>query len=145
MTPHPYRCETCGRARKLIVPTATGEPFEFWYCPITKKFLHDEFIRDKFMEFALLVGCASHTSAPGTTNISAKSTKLVVDPTSEAAIRASERERVTEWLFQQFKEFTDEKYKFGDDWLADWWIERVGYLRTPEGEAALRRAGGEPK
>ena len=67
MTPtsgkHPQRCETCGRARKQIVPTATGEPFEFWYCPITKKFLHDEFIRDKFMEFALLVGCASHSSA----------------------------------------------------------------------------------
>lgn len=48
-------------------------------------------------------------------------------------------EKATEWLFEQFKQFTNGKYTFGDDWLADWWIERVGYLRTPEGEAELQQ------
>jgi hypothetical protein len=56
----------------------------------------------------------------------------------------NEREQMTEWLFWQFKELTNGEYKFGDDWLADWWIERVGfirslaYLRTPEGEESLQ-------
>jgi hypothetical protein len=57
----------------------------------------------------------------------------------------SEREKVldeaTELLFEQFKKFTNEKYIFGTDLLADWWIERVGYLRTPEGQAELRKQG----
>ena len=59
----------------------------------------------------------------------------------DAAIVRKAREDVldaaTLWLFDQFKQFTNGKYTFGDDWLADWWIERVGYLRTPEGQKEL--------
>jgi hypothetical protein len=66
----------------------------------------------------------------------------------DATIARTATLAVTEWLFKQFKEFTNEKYKFGDDWLADWWIEKVGYLRTDEGIESLRQsttAGADPK
>jgi hypothetical protein len=60
---------------------------------------------------------------------------------SEQEIRERVLDEVTELLFEQFKKFTNEKYIFGTDLLADWWIERVGYLRTPEGQAELRKGG----
>jgi hypothetical protein len=72
------------------------------------------------------VGCASHSSAQ-----------------SEQEIRERVLDEATELLFEQFKKFTNEKYIFGTDLLADWWIERVGYLRTPEGQAELRSKQGE--
>ena len=35
--------------------------------------------------------------------------------------------------------FTNKKYVFGSDWLADWFIEKIGYLRTPEGKESLEQ------
>ena len=49
----------------------------------------------------------------------------------------------TELLFEQFREYTNGEYTFGDDRLADWWIEKLGYLRTDEGMESLRNKKGE--
>jgi hypothetical protein len=61
-----------------------------------------------------------------------------------AAIRNATLDITTNWLFKQFKEYTNEEYVFGIDWLADWWIERVGYLRTPEGRDEIESLRGKP-
>lgn len=46
-------------------------------------------------------------------------------------------DRTTEWLFSQFKARTMGVYKFGDNPDTDWWIERIGYLRTDRGKIEL--------
>jgi len=48
-------------------------------------------------------------------------------------------DNATNYLFNKFKLFTNKKYVFGSDWLADWFIEKIGYLRTPEGKESLEQ------
>jgi hypothetical protein len=145
--PHPQRCETC-------------EYFGFHKgCPCFGHVAqnierHGDY--ERILSLIKKIGCASHSTSPPApaqgwireSFVTLYSNKLftvgevcnlIEGHRAEAAAAAREQvlDEATEWLFGQFKQFTNEKYTFGDDWLADWWIERVGYLRTPEGRAEL--------